>query len=417
MLLMEHDMTILKRILNEDFLDDIADNGISHEEVDAGADESSVYESCLFGFMVKLSAIPKQKKMDFTERVSAYLKMLDKSLSVATRVREHRPLNRDTVVAIGFHYGLCNTVDKYEGQSFIFKGPPYDPLEELIVRRRDIEIPFYVDIDVSSIGRIATGVSQVVHIATVCAKRIFGNQVNAGQIDLFTASGEKPGRHPLVTVNMTIANCFDSGDLHGVKFLIMLVRQMNPELCGDNYERECWDYIENRHKKIGMPAFIKDIRQMFKIDDKDIGIQWDTVQKTVTVNISQKKKYKLDYVDWVPEMLKSNGYSMHIKGGRFVTLECELETLRYFAGVLRDSGCASVRYIPRNIDDEMKKSATANGKPIDLTALFPGAEIAMGDDGFPPTSDNLDYKAHNIKIKFRVTDGVVLYPMTYFTKK
>ena len=175
MLLMEYDMTVLKRILNEDFLDDIADNGISREEVDAGADESSAYESCRFGFMVNLSAIPKQKKMDFAERVSAYLNMLDKSLSVATRVREHRPLNCDTVVAIGFHYGLCNTVDKYEGQNFIFKGPPYDPLAELIVRRKDIEIPFYVDIDVSSIGRIATGVSQVVHIATVCAKRIFGN--------------------------------------------------------------------------------------------------------------------------------------------------------------------------------------------------------------------------------------------------
>ena len=277
MLLMEYDMTVLKRILNEDFLDDIADNEISHEEVEAGADESSAYESCKFGFMVKMSAIPKQKKMDFTERVSSYLKMLDKSLSVATRVRKHRPLGPDTTVAIGFHYGLCNTVDKYEGQSFIFKGPPYDPLDELVARRRDIEIPFYVDIDVSSIGRIATGVSQVVHIATVCAKRIFGNQVNAGQIYLFSTSGEEPGRRSVVTLNMTIANCFDSGDLHGVKFLIMLVRKMNPELCSDNFERECWEYIENRNKKIGMPAFIKEIRQAFRMDDKDINIQWDTV--------------------------------------------------------------------------------------------------------------------------------------------
>ena len=132
---------------------------------------------------------------------------------------------------------------------------------------------------------------------------------------------------------------------------------------------------------------------------------------------SEHIKYKLDIVDWIPEIMKRNNYSLYIKGGRFVTLECELITLRYFAKSLTGSGCASVRYIPRNIDDEMKKSATESGKPIDLTALFTGAEIAMGDDGFPPQSDLPDYKANNIKIKFMVTDGVVLYPMTYFTKK
>ena len=47
----------------------------------------------------------------------------------------------------------------------------------------------------------------------------------------------------MATVNMTIANYFDNGDRYGFKYLFVLVSKMNPELCGDNYQMECLEYI------------------------------------------------------------------------------------------------------------------------------------------------------------------------------
>ena len=242
--------------------------------------------------------------------------------------------------------------------------------------------------------------------------------MNPKFVDFFTAKGQEPGRRRIVQLNDRIVSLFDQGDLQGNRFLQPLVRYINPSLGNDGeFGMPCWHYLESHHKKFGTPGFIKEIKSMFRMDDKDINVQWDTNAKTITVNISEKKKYRLWDVDWITMTAKNNGYTLHIKGGRLVTLECELESLKMFANALEGSGCPSVKFIPRTIDDEMKRASKPNAKPIDLVSLFPGAEISMGDDGFPPQKSNPDYIAHNIKVKFKVTEGVIEYPMTFFTKR
>lgn len=209
--------------------------------------------------------------------------------------------------------------------------------------------------------------------------------MNQKSIDFFTAKGEEPERRTLIRLNDRIANLFDDGDLLGNRFLQPLVRYMNPKL-GNNgdFSMPCWNYLESHHKKFGTPGFIKEIKNMFHMDDKDINIQWDEYKKIITVNISHKKKYRLWDVDWITQTAKNNGYKLQIKGGRSVTLECELESLKMFANALDGSGCPTVKFIPRTIDDEMKKASKPGAKPIDLVTLFHGTVISMGDDGQLP---------------------------------
>lgn len=102
-----------------------------------------------------ISAIPKSKKFDYVERIQALFKMLDKSLSIATKINEHNRLDENTPVALKYEFSLCDADEQFRGQRFLFKMPPYEPVQELIDKRSDIQFPVYIDIYTDSIGKIA----------------------------------------------------------------------------------------------------------------------------------------------------------------------------------------------------------------------------------------------------------------------
>lgn len=126
-------MEIIRAILNEDFLDSIPEDDIAREEVEADSEND-----CQFGFRVCISAIPKNKKMDYVERIHALFRMLNKSFTVATKIRDFKRLGENTPVALKYEYSLCDADDSVNGQRFLFKNPPYEPVQELIDRRSDI---------------------------------------------------------------------------------------------------------------------------------------------------------------------------------------------------------------------------------------------------------------------------------------